>query len=264
MAQAKARTLWWSLRIARSSASSTRTIQPWPWKHAWRSQPKIVTNSWGWDVDNQSLAALQQNNPNLYNELRDVASIIADALADGVTMIFSGGNGQRPFPACLPEVIAAGGVTVDTDGGFRASSFASSFVSTFYPGRAVPDCCGVVGEHSDSKPMKGHIMLPVPTGSKLEGENLPASGKGRRWGVFSGTSAAAPQIAGVAALMLSVNPALKPVEVKRILAATARDVEAGASAMDDTAEPGPDLATGSGFVDAFAACLRVRQLLQPT
>jgi hypothetical protein len=31
--------------------------------------------------------------------------------------------------------------------------------------------------------------------------------------------------------------------------------------MGDQAQLGVDLATGSGFVDAFAACLRVRQLL---
>jgi subtilisin family serine protease len=227
-------------------------------------KPRIVTNSWGWDIDNQSLDELRQKDPNQHNELRDVANIIADALADGVAMIFSAGNGQRPFPACLPEVIAAGGVTVGADGGLQASSYASSFVSKLYPGRRVPDFCGVVGEYNDSKPMKGHIMLPVPNGSKLEGENLPASGQNRGWGVFSGTSAAAPQIAGIAALMLSVSPTLKPADIKAILAATARDVEHGSTAMEDEAQPGVDLATGSGIVDAFAACLRVRQLLGPS
>ena len=43
-----------------------------------------------------------------------------------------------------------------------------------------------------------------------------------------------------------------------------RDVITGASAMNDAAQPGVDLATGSGLVDAFAACLRVKQLLRPS
>ena len=68
----------------------------------------------------------------------------------------------------------------------------------------------------------------------------------------------------IAALMLSVNPALKPPDIKAILAATARDVVKGTTSMSDAAAPGVDLATGSGFVDAFAACLRVKQLLRPS
>src|SRR5207248_455085 len=158
----------------------------------------------------QSLDDLRQNNPNQFNELRDVANIIAEALGDGGTMIFAGGNGQRPFPACLPGVIAAGGVTVAADGSFQASNSASSVESQLERARRVPDVCGIVGEYSSRKPMAGHIMLPVPNGSKLEGESLPQGGRNRGWGVFSGTSAAAPQIAGIAALMLSVNPALRP------------------------------------------------------
>jgi subtilisin family serine protease len=223
-------------------------------------KPNIVTSSWGWDIDTQSMDDLRKTNPNLYNEVRDVANIIADAIAGEVTMIFSGGNGQKPFPACLPDVLAVGGVTVQADGGLQASSYASSFESKLYPGRHIPDVCGVVGE-AGSGQLKGHIMLPVPGGSKLEGENLPSASKKRGWGIFSGTSAAAPQAAGVAALLLSVNPRLRPAEIKSILAATARDVVEGTSAHGEEAGPGIDLATGSGFIDAFAACLRVKQLL---
>jgi hypothetical protein len=65
----------------------------------------------------------------------------------------------------------------------------------------------------------------------------------------------------VVALMLSVNPSLVPQMVKEILADTARDVTSGASALGDRAGPGIDLATGAGLIDAFAACLRVEQLL---
>jgi serine protease AprX len=219
--------------------------------------PRVVTNSWGWNIDNQSMSALESSDPNLFNEVRDISGIVGDAVQSGVTMIFSAGNGQLAFPASLPDVIAVGGTTVDVDRSLRASSFSSSFASQLFPGRRVPDLCGAVGESGSSR---GHLMLPVPNGAALEGENLPQTSRGRGWGVFSGTSAAAPQVAGVVALMLSVEPRLTPTEIKSILMATARDVETGSTAQGDQAGPGPDLATGAGYVDAFAACLRVRQL----
>lgn len=72
-------------------------------------------------------------------------------------VIFSAGNGHLAFPACIPDVIAVGGVTVQADGILKASSYASSFRSQLYPGRQVPDVCGIVGESSASPPLKGHI-----------------------------------------------------------------------------------------------------------
>ena len=60
--------------------------------------------------------------------------------------------------------------------------------------------------------------LPVP------GTFLPYSGVNflAYTGHFGGTSAAAPQVAGVAALMLSVNPNLTQLQVAEIIKATAR------------------------------------------
>ena len=224
--------------------------------------PKVITNSWGWDIDNQNLNSLQTNDPNLYNELVDVERIIKDAIDSGVTVIFSAGNGHRAFPGCMPDVISAGGTTVSATGELSASSYASSFVSKFYPSRNTPDFCGIVGE-SGTAPLKGHIMLPVPSGCELEGDNMTPAQSNSGWGIFSGTSAAAPQIAGVVALMLSVNPNLKPAEIKGILSSTATDVKKGKTAHGETAKVGKDLATGSGLVNALNACLRAQQLLNP-
>ena len=63
------------------------------------------------------------------------------------------------------------------------------------------------------------------------------------YGQLSGTSMAAPHVSGVVALMLEVNPALTPLEVKQILVATAQDL----------GPPGQDNETGYGFVNAIAA-----------
>jgi subtilisin family serine protease len=223
--------------------------------------PHIITNSWGWDIDNQTKAELQANAPNLFNELRDLENIVNDAIDDGVVIIFSAGNGHLAFPASMPEVLAVGGVTVENDGNLMASSYASSFKSQLFFNRQVPDFCGIVGEWAPNSPLKGHIMLPVPSGSDLEGDNMPQNKQNRGWGIFSGTSAAAPQIAGIVAQMLSVNPDLTPRQVKSILADTATDVTQGTSGLGDVAGPGYDQATGAGFANAFDACLRAESLL---
>jgi len=60
---------------------------------------------------------------------------------------------------------------------------------------------------------------------------------------FSGTSAAAPHVAGICALLLSQDPTLTPSEIKTILQLTAEDV----------GDPGQDDETGFGLVNAYGA-----------
>ncbi|MEM2342356.1 MAG: S8 family serine peptidase [Candidatus Bathyarchaeia archaeon] len=67
--------------------------------------------------------------------------------------------------------------------------------------------------------------------------------KGGSYGAVSGTSFSAPIVAGIAALMFSVNPSLSPVDVERILESTAVDL----------GEPGYDVYYGWGRVNAYAA-----------
>ncbi len=71
-----------------------------------------------------------------------------------------------------------------------------------------------------------------------------------------GTSAAAPQVAGVCALMKQVNPGLTPAEARDYLTRTARDVSAGVTHIrmgPERARAGLDRATGAGLVNAQAA-----------
>ena len=49
--------------------------------------PRIITNSWGWDIDHQSMADLQNTDPNLFNELRDVENIINDPVRGPETLL---------------------------------------------------------------------------------------------------------------------------------------------------------------------------------
>ena len=212
---------------------------------------KVISCSWGYHLPGViSLPAA----------LVPLRLRILSAVAAGVTVVFSGGNGQVSFPGMMPEVMAAGGVYADKNGALRASDYASSFASLIYPGRRVPDLCGLVG----MRPRAIYICLPVPKGCVIDkdlgGQPYPdkdetATNDG--WGLFSGTSAAAPQLAGVCALLLQKKPSLTPAQAKAVLRATAVDVRAGASAMGEWAGPGEDAATGAGLVDALKAWMSV-------
>jgi serine protease AprX len=181
---------------------------------------------------------------------------ILAAISSGITVVFSAGNGQVGFPGMMPEVISVGGVYADNAGALRASDYASSFLSLIYPGRRVPDLCGLVG----MQPQAVYIFLPLPKGCVIDrdlgGSPYPEkdeTGTRDGWGLFSGTSAAAPQVAGICALLLQKKPTLTPERVKAVLRLTAVDVKKGASAMGEPAGPGADAATGAGLVHALKA-----------
>ena len=230
---------------------------------AMQHQPHIISISMGYDLRdaNGQLKALP-------NSLAALEAEIQAAVAAGVVVVFSAGNGHFSFPGMMPDVISAGGAFVDQNGKVQASDYASAFASKIYSGRNVPDFCGLVG----MLPHASYIMLPIPPGCEIDKETSAPSdppGDGTKvndgWGVFSGTSAAAPQLAGVCALLLEKNPGLKPTDIKAVLRSTARDVlvgHANPSSSDDmqtpvVAGPGDDGATGAGLVDAFAAWKQV-------
>lgn len=92
------------------------------------------------------------------------------------------------------------------------------------------------------------------SGPSYTGEVLPSTGPNYKsyTGRFGGTSAAAPQIAGVAALMLSVNPCLTPLAVEDILKITARKIGTAPYVI------GRNNKFGYGLVDANAAIENAR------
>ena len=213
--------------------------------------PDIITCSWGSSKKFGPLSAADMA----------LATAIAAAVASGITVIFAAGNGHWGFPGQHPDVISAGGVFMDSDESLQASNYASGFMSNIYPNRRVPDLSGLVGQ----TPKAIYIMLPLEPNDQIDAGNSGGSfpngdetANNDGWAAFSGTSAAAPQLAGAAALIKQACPNLKPAAIRSILMTTARDVTTGKCSDftgGNSATVGPDTATGNGLVDAHKAAM---------
>jgi subtilisin family serine protease len=135
---------------------------------------------------------------------------IAATAARGILMVAAAGNAgaKSPplYPAANPNVIAVSGT--DAQEKLFAASNRGNHIAIAAPG--------------------ADIFLPAPD---------------EKYQITSGTSFSAAYVSGVAALMLERNPALRPSDVRAILAKTARDLGA----------PGRDDQFGAGEADAFAA-----------
>lgn len=151
------------------------------------------------------------------------------AVDEGLVIVAAAGNGGPDEGTVASPGAAAKAITVGAvDKRKRLADFSARGPTA--DGRMKPDVVapGVA------------ITSTVPPSGGAGG--LVAS-KSLFYGSLSGTSMAAPHVAGVVAMMLESNPDLAPIDVKRILMATAQDLGAA----------GPDNETGYGFVNAIAA-----------
>ncbi len=110
-----------------------------------------------------------------------------------------------------------------------------------YPA-AYPDVIAVTATDADDKLFNRanrgtHIAVSAP------GVAILAAAPGASYQMQSGTSFAAAQVSGIAALLLERNPKLDAAAIRRILMSTARDL----------GTPGHDDQFGSGLADAFGA-----------
>lgn len=174
---------------------------------------------------------------NISLAIDDTIDEIEDAINDAVSsgrngkgcvVVASAGN-DNPFktvlfPANMNNVIAVG--AVDKNGTIWYYSCKGSSLDLVAP--------------SGNLGMNGDVVTTDMMGS--DGYNVT----GNYINSFGGTSAAAPQVAGVAALMLSVNPNLTASSVKSILDSTATSL-------------GVFNSYGYGLVNAEAAVQRVIQ-----
>jgi subtilisin family serine protease len=215
--------------------------------------PRIITNSWGGDGPYPPTSGPDESD-------RAIALEIRDAIERGILVVFSAGNGQFSIEPQVPGVLAAGGVYMSATLELRASNYASGYQSPWFDGVTVPTVCGLVG----LRPRAQYIMLPIPPGCqidldesrpRLDDPSTDGTTPNDGWALFSGTSAAAPQLAGAAALILGARPDLEPAQVIEALSETAIDITTGSCnpRFNNPAVLGHDAATGYGLVNAAAA-----------
>jgi subtilisin family serine protease len=182
-------------------------------------QPSVVNNSWG-------MGATGVTDPWF-------RPMVRQWLALGIVPVFAAGNtgpgaGSMSSPADYPESFAVGAVD--------AAGAVAPFSARGPVARSDPDG---EGPAAGSAPAKPDIVAP--------GVGIVSSAAGGGRVAFSGTSMAAPHVAGAAALIRQAAPGLSATAVMDVLRATA----------SDRGVPGVDPAYGYGVLDLPAALARV-------
>ena len=158
----------------------------------------------------------------------EIADACANAALAGTLLVAAAGNTAGPvlYPAAYPSVLAVGAV----DSRLVYASYSS----------VGPELALVAPGGNDNRDQDADGFLDgVP--SDVIDETVVPSRPGEAW--YVGTSMAAPHVAGVAALVLSVDPTLTLAELRQALTQTALDL----------GDPGRDDQTGAGLVRAGEA-----------
>lgn len=207
----------------------------------------IISNSWGSGVQ--------------YDVIDDA---IDNALTKGrsglgTIIVFSSGNGDGAvsYPANSNEnIIAVGAMSPCGERKNLSSCDGENFWGSDYGNELDIMAPGVLVPTTDRQGTNGY---------NPQNENDPNySGYNNYYSKFNGTSSAAPHVAGVAALVLSVNPNLTAREVNDIIESTAQKVGNYNYSNNSNRPNGTwNNEMGYGLVDAHAAVKRAQELGQP-
>lgn len=198
----------------------------------WVATALLKLDSLGVRIVNISLGGQSPNEPPLLDAIHKAA-------ADGVLIVASAGNvhSHVGWPAAYLQPSGGGrgyGIAVgavDKDGKLADFSNFGDHLSLVAPGSFVGHFSGV--------------LVGLPSFSQLDDMGWPTfnSAEGAHYGYVAGTSFAAPEVAGIAALVWAARPELKNYQVADIIKQSAR--------RDPSAGWTP--AMGCGLLDAGAA-----------
>ena len=190
---------------------------------------QVLSNSWGYDSNNPNLvpAIVDALNRALTLGRGGLGCVVVYAAGNTAHRI-NGNNGYISFPANVPGVI-----TVGASDRFDAQSNYSPTSPAI--GKQIDIVAPSHRAYSSQIAMEDleiwTIDIPGTPGynpRKPSGEQLPTSASHPSWsdytGRMGGTSAACPQVAGVAAMILGFKPGLRQQEVFNVLTSTADKV----------------------------------------
>ena len=212
--------------------------------YAWQNGAAIISNSWGSGVRYQIIDDAIEN------------TIKNGRGGLGTMVLFSSGNSNRAvgYPAnANPDIIAVGAASPcgerknpnSCDGERWGSNFGAE-LDVIAPGVLIPT--------TDRQGSAGYNR-------GTSSSNFANADYTNR---FNGTSAACPQVAGVAALVLAINPNLTQLEVSNIIEQTARKT-GNYNYSNTTGRPNGtwNNEAGYGLVDAEAAVKAAKATLTP-
>jgi subtilisin family serine protease len=222
-------------RIIPLRGANAHTWQEWAATFDWAAQQgRIVSCSWSITPNNTLSAAIRR------------------AVNNGVTVFCASGNGGVAwieYPASMAETIAVGAST-NLDVRATYSQFGNG-LDIVAPSNG-PGWGGTLNvETTDVQGTNGYNTTNAPAGDYCNAND----GTG-----FGGTSAATPLTAGIAGLMLSVDPGLTPAEIRTILHETADKIDQANANYDGN---GWSTQYGFGRVNAAAAVQRARPPYTP-
>ena len=232
----------------------------------------IISNSWGFT-----------NSINLPNLSAPIVSAIEDAIDQGVVVIFSAGNtahhfygqeGGVNFPAnadILSLITVGASDRNDSQTNYSPTDTELDIVAPSHTAYHFPltgesfniwtiDRLNGNGDNPWNQIYTGPLPIGIDPLPEI-GEEIPNQGTNylSYSGRMGGTSAAAPIVAGVVALMKSVNPCLSVSQINDILKNTAEKV-GGYDYNGNATDPGHSLEMGHGRVNAHLAVLAAQAL----
>ena len=178
-------------------------------------------------------------------------SAVNDVIANGTVVVAANGNeGSTTLssPANCNGVIAVTAHTINGENADYANIGTMTAISS--PGGGTPSQLGLGGETDDSNWHGYYIWSTIlfgnmgPLSTDSQGRSGPA------YSGFTGTSAATPQVAGVAALVKSILPLATPAQIRSFITSNARAFPAGSACAPGGAFAG---SCGAGLLDARVA-----------
>lgn len=187
-------------------------------------------------------------NANGSGSLFGVARGIAYAAAVGAHVI----NLSLGGPICAQALASAVNYAVFSEGTTVVAATGNNNGRVSFPARFAAVIAVAATDHNDRRASFSNYGLQVDVAAP--GVDVISTVPGGRYAVFSGTSMAAPHVAGVAGLLLANRPDLTNLQVAQILRTSA----------DDRGRPGFDIGLGAGRVNAYQALLTEAPTTVPT
>ena len=213
-----------------------------------------------------------------------MVTALQDAIQNNVTVVFATGNdaNHSPYPSAnnpnsiyldgtvafpanadVPHLIAVGA----SDRNDQQANYSATSEDVDICATSSTDQFATI---PNEKPNVWSLDLPgdfglndnpvgvfLPSTSSIPDRHMEYTGR------FGGTSAAAPEVAGVAALMLSVNPCLSPAQVTSLLYQTT-DKVGGYNYNWNPNRPGHSRERGHGRLNAYNAVYAAQQMQSAT